>query len=654
MGAFTHLGDRYGPYQPGASELSDVLAASAGAGGAARAGRPVGPLAGRDRAPRGSRGREVRARGGHGPRRRGVPLPARPGSARSRHGSPPRTCRSTARPGSPRPASSDAGSSRWRPSSWRARPEARSCTPTAARARSLARADRRRRAAPGVEPRGAVALRALERGCRVTISEVVRVPGRPARGLARRPRPERGGRPPAAPRPPSAARPVPARAGARRARSSSSSEPARGADARERPRPTTWSTGRPAPRGRPGSCCSTAADSSTSAPLPAGDRRRPAVRPGGRHALVSGVHHFVPVLHRGDAVGRHTLRLPRRHPGPRVRLEHLRRRRPGRDGGGDAARPLLPRGGPAGRRRRLPVRHRLADGALAGRPDRDAGRQLPQHHAARADGAVGPPPRARARCAPRGTCAVLAPRTDAGRRRLGLQRGAPGRGGLRRHGGRPALGRPRRRRHRGGPRHAAPEPDRPAAAAPAGSPSGRVSPNKALEHTIAALAVARAHGDPDATLRIVGKPATDTYEPGAAALRRRAGSGRRRHASPATPATPPWRRPTPTADVLVVTSEHEGFCVPVVEAMAAGLPVVAFDQGAVPEVLGGAGVLVTDRDPYALAAPSPTCWATPPAATAMAEAGRRRLAELDLAYRGRPLRRPARRPWPRRRCRARR
>ncbi len=56
------------------------------------------------------------------------------------------------------------------------------------------------------------------------------------------------------------------------------------------------------------------------------------------------------------------------------------------------------------------------------------------------------------------------------------------------------------------------------------------------------------------------------------------------------------------ADVLVVTSEHEGFCVPVVEAMGAGLPVVAFDQGAVPEVLGGAGVLVPNKDPYALAA----------------------------------------------------
>ena len=48
------------------------------------------------------------------------------------------------------------------------------------------------------------------------------------------------------------------------------------------------------------------------------------------------------------------------------------------------------------------------------------------------------------------------------------------------------------------------------------------------------------------------------------------------------------------SDVLVVTSEHEGYCVPVVEAMTVGLPVVAFRQGALPEVLGdgrGAGRL---------------------------------------------------------------
>ncbi len=50
------------------------------------------------------------------------------------------------------------------------------------------------------------------------------------------------------------------------------------------------------------------------------------------------------------------------------------------------------------------------------------------------------------------------------------------------------------------------------------------------------------------------------------------------------------------ADVYVSLSEHEGFCVPLVEAMAAGVPVLAYAAGAVPETLGGAGVLFTPKD----------------------------------------------------------
>jgi glycosyltransferase involved in cell wall biosynthesis len=158
---------------------------------------------------------------------------------------------------------------------------------------------------------------------------------------------------------------------------------------------------------------------------------------------------------------------------------------------------------------------------------------------------------------------------------------------------------------------------------------GRVAPNKALEHTIAALAVARQTNDRGASLRIVGKPATDAYE---RALRRYVAdlgledavtfTGYASDAAVAAAYT--------SADVLVVTSEHEGFGVPVVEAMAAGLPVVAYDQGAVPEVLGDAGVLVSSRDPYALADAIGSLLAEPTRRTALAEAGRRRYAELDL------------------------
>ncbi len=164
----------------------------------------------------------------------------------------------------------------------------------------------------------------------------------------------------------------------------------------------------------------------------------------------------------------------------------------------------------------------------------------------------------------------------------------------------------------------------------AGWPSGGSRPTRRLESTVAALAVARAHSDPGATLDVIGKPATESY---VAALHRYVAElgldGAVRfagHASDATVASA-----YAAADVLVVTSEHEGFCVPVVEAMAAGVPVVAFDQGAVPEVLGGAGVLVSDKDPYALASSIDALLADAPRREAMVAAGRRRLAELDLA-----------------------
>jgi glycosyltransferase involved in cell wall biosynthesis len=50
------------------------------------------------------------------------------------------------------------------------------------------------------------------------------------------------------------------------------------------------------------------------------------------------------------------------------------------------------------------------------------------------------------------------------------------------------------------------------------------------------------------------------------------------------------------ADAYISLSEHEGFCVPLVEAMATDVPVLAYAAGAVPETLGGAGVLFWPKD----------------------------------------------------------
>jgi glycosyltransferase involved in cell wall biosynthesis len=50
------------------------------------------------------------------------------------------------------------------------------------------------------------------------------------------------------------------------------------------------------------------------------------------------------------------------------------------------------------------------------------------------------------------------------------------------------------------------------------------------------------------------------------------------------------------SSVYISLSEHEGFCVPLVEAMAMDVPVLAYGAAAVPDTLGGAGVQFAPKD----------------------------------------------------------
>ncbi len=55
------------------------------------------------------------------------------------------------------------------------------------------------------------------------------------------------------------------------------------------------------------------------------------------------------------------------------------------------------------------------------------------------------------------------------------------------------------------------------------------------------------------------------------------------------------------SNLFAIASEHEGFCVPIVEAMALKVPVVAYASSAIPDTLGDAGVLLEERDPVLMA-----------------------------------------------------
>lgn len=55
------------------------------------------------------------------------------------------------------------------------------------------------------------------------------------------------------------------------------------------------------------------------------------------------------------------------------------------------------------------------------------------------------------------------------------------------------------------------------------------------------------------------------------------------------------------ADLFVTASEHEGFCMPIVEAMACGIPVIAANASAIPETLNGGGLLFSPGNHVELA-----------------------------------------------------
>ena len=128
---------------------------------------------------------------------------------------------------------------------------------------------------------------------------------------------------------------------------------------------------------------------------------------------------------------------------------------------------------------------------------------------------------------------------------------------------------------------------------------GRLAPNKCQHDLIAALVVL-SRMRPQSRLVLVGGASPPQYLQSLKSLARRMGvSDRVVFAGKVSDKKLlQWYQ---LADVLACTSEHEGFGVPLVEAMANGLPVVVYDAAAVAETVQGAGIVLSDKRPATMA-----------------------------------------------------
>jgi glycosyltransferase involved in cell wall biosynthesis len=92
------------------------------------------------------------------------------------------------------------------------------------------------------------------------------------------------------------------------------------------------------------------------------------------------------------------------------------------------------------------------------------------------------------------------------------------------------------------------------------------------------------------------------------------------------------------ATALLLPSFFEGFGLPVLEAMTVGVPVIASDRGALPEVLGDAGLLVSPDDPEELAAAMHRVCTDAQLAAVLGARGARRALMFDWTASGQTLR----------------
>jgi len=158
---------------------------------------------------------------------------------------------------------------------------------------------------------------------------------------------------------------------------------------------------------------------------------------------------------------------------------------------------------------------------------------------------------------------------------------------------------------------------------------GRLAPNKCQHDVIGAFAAYRRIYDPAAHLTLIGGVTAQLYLRALQGLVAELELGDSVEVLPGCPFDELVARYR-TADVFVCLSEHEGFCVPILEAMHFDVPVVAYRAAAVPDTVAGAGVLLDDKDPLVVASAVDRVLTDNPLRSELAKAGRERVEEHSL------------------------
>ncbi len=160
---------------------------------------------------------------------------------------------------------------------------------------------------------------------------------------------------------------------------------------------------------------------------------------------------------------------------------------------------------------------------------------------------------------------------------------------------------------------------------------GRITPNKAQHNLIRSFALYRELFNPNSELFLIGKPSTPRYFDSLAKMIDELGLGDCVFLTKGV-SDKELSSYYQSADIFVSLSEHEGFCVPLLEAMHYRLPIVALASSAVPETLADAGVLIERSDPLSVAVAANLVLRDPALLDELGQRAEERLTQLSLEY----------------------